>query len=86
MTWREARFRELSHRTLDKIAIDLFCLTRPSLISYGSHLALHHIDGEPSTNDGKVYNPLKADAPSILGEFPVIRAVDGLQFASRDAL
>lgn len=71
---------------LTNIGIDLLYLTRPSLVSYGSHLALHHIDGEPSTNDGKVYNPLKADAPSILGESPVIRAVDGLQFASRDAL
>ncbi|KAF8974242.1 carbohydrate esterase family 9 protein [Flammula alnicola] len=58
----------------------------PSLISYGSRLALNHIDGEASANDGRVYNPLKSDPPSILGEGPVIRAVDGLQFATRDAL
>ncbi|KAF9474768.1 carbohydrate esterase family 9 protein [Pholiota conissans] len=58
----------------------------PSLISYGSHLGLHHIDGESTTNDGKVYNPLKGDPPSVLGVGPVIRAVDGLQFATRDAL
>lgn len=59
---------------------------RPSLISFGSPLGLHHIDGESTTDDGRVYNPLKGDAPSILGNSPVIRAVDGLQFTSRDAL
>ncbi|KAF5309156.1 hypothetical protein D9619_012722 [Psilocybe cf. subviscida] len=58
----------------------------PSLISYGSYLALHHIDSEPSTNDGKVHNLLKSDAPEILGEGSLIRAADGLQFETRDAL
>jgi hypothetical protein len=59
---------------------------RPSLISYGSHLGLNHIDGEPSTNDGQVDDPLKSNPPSILGNGNVIQAVDGLQFSTRDAL
>ncbi|KAF9012391.1 hypothetical protein BDQ17DRAFT_1419786 [Cyathus striatus] len=42
----------------------------PAYISYGSPLGLTHI----------------ADAPSILGGGSVIRAIDGLQFESRDAL
>ncbi|KAJ3511745.1 hypothetical protein NLJ89_g3919 [Agrocybe chaxingu] len=58
----------------------------PALISYGSPLGLNHIDQEASTNDGSVYNPLSGGAPSILGQGPVIRAVDGLQFSTRDAL
>ena len=58
----------------------------PALISYGSRLGLNHIDGEPSTNDGYVYNALKSDLPDILGEGSIIKAVDGLQFHTRDAL
>ncbi|KAH9474485.1 hypothetical protein JR316_0012944 [Psilocybe cubensis] len=58
----------------------------PALISFGSRLALNHIDGEASTNDGAVHDPLVSDAPSILGKGSVIRAVDGLQFGTRDAL
>ncbi|KIM40067.1 hypothetical protein M413DRAFT_446222 [Hebeloma cylindrosporum] len=58
----------------------------PSLISYGSHLGLNHIDGEPSTNDGQVNDPLKSNSPPILGNGNVIQAVDGLQFSTRDAL
>ncbi|KAF8973204.1 carbohydrate esterase family 9 protein [Flammula alnicola] len=58
----------------------------PSLISFGSHLALHHIDGEASTNDGNIHDPLTSDPPSVLGKGSIIHAVDGLQFATRDAL
>ncbi|KAF9566706.1 carbohydrate esterase family 9 protein [Agrocybe pediades] len=57
----------------------------PALISFGSPLGLNHIDQEPSTNDGSVPNPLKGNLPSLL-EDTVIRAVDGLQFSTRDAL
>jgi hypothetical protein len=58
----------------------------PALISYGSSLGLNHIDGEPSTNDGYVYNSLKSNPPDIIGEGSIIKAVDGLQFHTRDAL
>jgi len=58
----------------------------PALISYGSPLALNHIDAEESAIDGYVSNPLDLEPPSILGQGNVIRAIDGLQFATRDAL
>ncbi|KAF9450409.1 composite domain of metallo-dependent hydrolase [Macrolepiota fuliginosa MF-IS2] len=59
----------------------------PALTSFGSPLGLEDIQGESSTKDGKVIDPLKSDVPSILGgDGSVIRAVDGLQFSSRDAL
>ncbi|PPQ63486.1 hypothetical protein CVT24_005143 [Panaeolus cyanescens] len=58
----------------------------PSLLSFGSHLALNHIDAESSTNDGVVNNILLTESPSIAGEGALIRAVDGLQFSTRDAL
>lgn len=59
----------------------------PGLVSYGSPLGLQEIDQEPSTNDGKVFDPLIKAVPKILGgDTAVVRAVDGLQFATRDAL
>ncbi|KAJ2918066.1 hypothetical protein MD484_g2411, partial [Candolleomyces efflorescens] len=58
----------------------------PALVSFGSRLGIHEIDQEPSTNDGRVANLFKTENPSILGEGTLIHAVDGLQFASRDAL
>ncbi|KAF8161153.1 carbohydrate esterase family 9 protein [Crassisporium funariophilum] len=58
----------------------------PALISYGSPLGLNHINGEASTNDGPVHNVLSSDPPGILGQGSIIRAVDGLQFSTRDAL
>lgn len=60
----------------------------PALLSYGSQLGLQEISGEASTVDGAVLEPLRGDLPSVLGEGKdaVIRAVDGLQFESRDAL
>ncbi|CAA7259139.1 unnamed protein product [Cyclocybe aegerita] len=70
---------------VQKVDLDGGSIT-PALISYGSPLGLNHIDQEASTNDGSVYNPLSGGAPSILGQGPVIRAVDGLQFSTRDAL
>jgi hypothetical protein len=42
---------------------------------------------EPSTNDGLVYDALSAEIPTILGgNYTIIRAVDGLQFAGRSTL
>jgi len=59
----------------------------PALISVGSPLGLEEIQGESSTKDGSVLDPLKSDNPSIIGgDGSLIRAVDGLQFFSRDAL
>lgn len=60
----------------------------PALISFGSQLGLQEISGEASTVDGAVLEPLKGDLPSVLGQGKdaVIRAVDGLQFETRDAL
>ncbi|KAJ4472838.1 carbohydrate esterase family 9 protein [Lentinula edodes] len=59
----------------------------PGLVSYGSPLGLVHIAGEESTQDGEVFDGLMDKLPTILGgNTAVIRAVDGLQFATRDAL
>jgi hypothetical protein len=59
----------------------------PGLVTYGSPVGLQHIDQEASTNDGNVYDPLRKAMPDILGgDSAIIRAADGLQFASRDAL
>ncbi|KDQ57532.1 hypothetical protein JAAARDRAFT_35246 [Jaapia argillacea MUCL 33604] len=59
----------------------------PGLVSFGSPLGLEHIDQEDSTNDGWVFDPLAGAMPKILGsDGGITRAVDGLQFASRDAL
>ena len=60
---------------------------QPGLVSAGSSLGLTHIPLDGSTADGGVYNPLAGSPPSIAGgDGYLARAVDGLQFASRDAL
>lgn len=59
----------------------------PGLVSFGSPLGLEHINQESSTNDGNVYDPLVKAVPTILGgDTSIVRAVDGLQYGSRDAL
>lgn len=59
----------------------------PGLLSYGSRLGLVHIAGEATTQDGEVFDILTDKVPSVLGRnAAVIRAVDGLQFTTRDAL
>ncbi|KIP04862.1 hypothetical protein PHLGIDRAFT_36717 [Phlebiopsis gigantea 11061_1 CR5-6] len=59
----------------------------PGLLSYGSPLGLQEIQGEPSTSDGYVYDPLVHVVPQIIGgDEAVIHAADGLQFTTRDAL
>ncbi|KAH7928042.1 hypothetical protein BV22DRAFT_1083961 [Leucogyrophana mollusca] len=58
----------------------------PGLTTFGSPLGLEDIQGEASTQDGYVLDPLSQDIPDILAGHELIRAVDGLQFASRDAL
>ncbi|KAF7334286.1 Carbohydrate esterase family 9 protein [Mycena sanguinolenta] len=57
----------------------------PALVSYGSTLGLTHITGELSTNDGPVFDPLSMKVPDII-DGSVIKAADGLLFATRDAL
>ncbi|KAH9083405.1 carbohydrate esterase family 9 protein [Lactarius deliciosus] len=57
----------------------------PTLVSFGSSLGLSEIQGEISTGDGTVFDPLVAPASSA-AEQVLVRAVDGLQFAGRDAL
>lgn len=58
----------------------------PGLTTFGSTLGLSEIDGEPSTGDGLVYDPLIRNVPSILGNAALARAVDGLQFSGRSTL
>ncbi|KAH9012023.1 carbohydrate esterase family 9 protein [Lactarius pseudohatsudake] len=57
----------------------------PTLVSYGSSLGLSEIQGEISTGDGTVFDPLVAPASSA-AEQVLVRAVDGLQFTGRNAL
>lgn len=60
---------------------------QPGLVTAGSNIGLTHIPMEASTSDGQVYNPLVGPTPSIAGgDGYLARAVDGLQFATRDAL
>lgn len=59
---------------------------QPGLISYGSTLGLQHISMEPSTVDGPVLDPLAKNLPKVLGNHGLIRAIDGLQYETRDAL
>ncbi|KAK0218162.1 hypothetical protein IW262DRAFT_1449299 [Armillaria fumosa] len=72
----------------DAVVVDLVGgSVAPGFVSFGSALGLSHISGEASTNDGPVIGPLLSNVPSILGgDGAVIRASDGLQFASRDSL
>ncbi|EMD37398.1 hypothetical protein CERSUDRAFT_114069 [Gelatoporia subvermispora B] len=59
----------------------------PGLTSFGTPLGLEEIGSERSTSDGFVYDPLIQSVPKIIGEEgAVVRAVDGLQFGTRDAL
>lgn len=58
----------------------------PGLVSFGAPLGVVEIDAEPSTADGVVPDAVGGFVPGILGENPIIRAVDGLQFGGRSAL
>jgi hypothetical protein len=57
----------------------------PGFITYGSPLGLVEIVQEASTNDGVSYDALRGDVPKILRGIED-RAVDGLQFGTRNAL
>ncbi|KAF9017012.1 hypothetical protein BDZ89DRAFT_1117848 [Hymenopellis radicata] len=59
----------------------------PSLVSFGAPLGLEEIAAESSTRDGVVLDPLQKAVPAIIGgDSAIIRAVDGLQYSTRDAL
>jgi hypothetical protein len=57
----------------------------PGLTSFGAPLGLVEIRLEPSTNDGRVHNPLDDDLPAVLGD-TVMRAQDGLMFGGQNLL
>ena len=58
----------------------------PGFVSFGSPLGLEHMDQEPSTSDGIIYDHLLQPIPDVLGDSDIIHAVDGLEYGSRDAL
>ncbi|EKM59751.1 uncharacterized protein PHACADRAFT_181721 [Phanerochaete carnosa HHB-10118-sp] len=59
----------------------------PGLMTFGSPLGIEEITQELSTQDGLLYNPYIANTPKILGDSgAVVRAVDALQFGTRNAL
>jgi hypothetical protein len=58
----------------------------PSLVTFGSPLGLSNIDQEDSTNDGMIFDPLLENVPKMLDSDSLVRAVDGLEFQTRDAL
>ncbi|KAH8094912.1 hypothetical protein BXZ70DRAFT_343845 [Cristinia sonorae] len=59
----------------------------PGMMTFGSALGIEEIDGEPSTQDGTLYNPFTGNVPDAVGD-PVglVKAADALQFQTRDAL
>jgi hypothetical protein len=57
----------------------------PGLTSFGAPLGLVEIRLEPSTNDGRVHNPLDGDLPAVLGD-TIMRAQDGLMFGGQNLL
>ncbi|EMD37373.1 hypothetical protein CERSUDRAFT_114046 [Gelatoporia subvermispora B] len=59
----------------------------PGLVTFGSSLGLEEISGEASTRDGYVYDPLLQKVPKVVGgDRTLVRAADGLQYGTRDAL
>ncbi|KDQ64250.1 hypothetical protein JAAARDRAFT_64138 [Jaapia argillacea MUCL 33604] len=59
----------------------------PSLMSFGSPLGLEEIMREPSTGDGVLYEPFVKNVPKIFGDTAgIVRAIDALQFSTRNAL
>ncbi len=59
---------------------------QPGLVAYGTALGLTEIAMEPSTSDGFVKDPLEGQPPLFGAGGYVAKAVDGLQFGTRDAL
>ena len=76
------RFESLAGRVVDLEGGAI----QPGLVTYGSSLGLQEIAMEKSTVDGPIFDPLTRIIPTILGEETVIRAIDGLQYQTRNAL
>ena len=50
-------------------------------MSFGSPLGMEKIAVEPSTGDGRMYNPIESHVPRIVGDVEgIVWAVDGLVF------
>ena len=59
----------------------------PGLMTFGSPLGIEEITQEQSTGDGLLYDPFSGNTPKILHDTAaVVRAVDALQFGTRNAL
>ena len=59
----------------------------PALVSFGSPLGLEEIAGDVSTSDSLVPDPLVQVPPEVAGgSNTLIRAADGLQYGTRNAL
>ena len=58
----------------------------PGLISYGTNLGLEEISAESTTSDGVAGDVLTGSIPGLLGADALVKAVDGLQFSTRNAL
>ncbi|THH17725.1 hypothetical protein EW146_g3143 [Bondarzewia mesenterica] len=79
--------RSAGRSTVVTAAIDLHGGSiSPALVGAGTGMGLHEISTDPSTGDGVVFDPLPGNVPSPMKDDFVIKAVDGLQFATRDAL
>lgn len=76
------QFKSLTNRIVDLEGGAI----QPGLVTYGSGLGLQEIAMERSTVDGPVLDPLTNVIPKVLGEETIIRAVDGLQYQTRNAL
>ncbi|CCM03593.1 uncharacterized protein FIBRA_05730 [Fibroporia radiculosa] len=60
---------------------------QPGLVSFGSALGLQEISMESSTTEGVSYDPFTMEVPSIAGGSGYMpRAIDALQYGTRDAL
>ncbi|KAI0312575.1 carbohydrate esterase family 9 protein [Amylostereum chailletii] len=57
----------------------------PALVAAGTLIGLQEIQGEPTTVDGSVLDRLVGDIPDMM-ETTAVHAIDGLQYASRDAI
>ncbi|KAI0089202.1 hypothetical protein BDY19DRAFT_889764 [Irpex rosettiformis] len=59
----------------------------PGLMTFGSPIGIEEIPQEGSTGDGPLVDAFRGNAPSILNDVGgLTRAVDALQFGTRDAL
>lgn len=76
------------NKDTDQVEIDLAGgSVGPGLMTFGSPLGIEEIAGEASTGDGLLYDAFAGDIPSILNDVGgVVRAVDALQFGTRNAL